>query len=126
MPKPSIEQSKRGLERRRDETLLTSWRNSWGARIQELEKQKTPPPAFVKADVKKPATQEKKPRKKREAQYNRARKRSVPTQIVDHRLVECPDCHLRLGGISLARSREVIAAPPPPVVGVTEHRLYIG
>src|SRR5258708_37406655 len=96
------------------------------ARIQELEKQKTPPPAFVKADVKKPATQEKKPRKKREAQYNRARKRSVPTQIVDHRIVACPDCHLRLGGISLARSREVIAAPPPPVVGVTEHRLYIG
>ncbi len=38
------------------------------ARIEELEKQKTPPPAFVKADVKKPATQEKTPRKKREAQ----------------------------------------------------------
>ncbi len=126
MPQPSLEQSQRGLELRRDETLLTSLRNSWVARIQELEKQKTPPPAFVKADVKKPATQEKKPRKKREAQYNRARKRSVPTQIVDHRIVECPDCHLRLGGISLARSREVIDVPPPSVVEVTEHRIYKG
>ncbi len=96
------------------------------ARIEELEKQKTPPPAFVKADVQKPATHEKKPRKKREAQYNRARKRSVPTHIVDHRIVECPDCHLRLGGISLARCREVIDVPPPPVVEVTEHRIYKG
>lgn len=96
------------------------------ARIEELEKQKTPPPAFVKANVKKPAPQEKKPRKKREAQYNRARKRSVPTQIVEHRIVECPDCHLRLGGLSLARCREVIDVPPPPVVEVTEHRIYKG
>src|SRR2546423_110270 len=96
------------------------------ARIEEVEKQKTPPPAFVKADVKKPATQEKKPRKKREAQYNRARKRAVPTQIVEHRIVKGPDCHLRLGGISLARCREVIDVPPPPVVEVTEHRIYKG
>ena len=96
------------------------------ARIEEVEKQKTPPPAFVKADVKKPATQEKKPRKKREAQYNRARKRAVPTQIVEHRIVECPACHLRLGGISLARCREVIDVPPPPVVEVSEHRIYKG
>src|SRR5258708_33260264 len=126
MPQPSLEQSQRGLELRRDETLLTSLRNSWVARIQELEKQKTAPPAFVKADVKKPATQEKKPRQKREAQYNRARKRSVPPQIVAHRIVECPDCHLRLGGISLPRSPEVIDVPPPSVVEVTEHRIYKG
>ena len=96
------------------------------ARIEEVEKQKTPPPAFVKAEVKKPATQENKPRKKREAQYNRARKRAVPTQIVEHRIVECPACHLRLGGISLARCREVIDVPPPPVVEVSEHRIYKG
>jgi hypothetical protein len=31
-------------------------------RIEELEKQKTPPPAFVKANVKKPKQEEKKPR----------------------------------------------------------------
>jgi hypothetical protein len=91
-----------------------------------LQKVKTPPPAFVKANKKKPQAQEKKPRKKREAQYNRARKRSVPTQIVEQRIVACPDCHLRLGGISLARCREIIDVPPPPAVQVTEHRIYKG
>jgi transposase len=50
----------------------------------------------------------------------------VPTQIVEHRIVECPVCHLRLGGISLARYREVIDVPPPPMVEVTEHRIYKG
>src|SRR5205823_6972972 len=72
------------------------------ARIEELEKLKTPPPAFVKAKKKKKAPEEeKKARKKREAQYNRARPRSTPTQIVEHRLITCPQCHLRLGGLSL-------------------------
>lgn len=94
--------------------------------IAELEKRKTPPPPFVKANQKKPKAEEKKPRKKRAAQYNRARQRSVPTQIVEHRIVACPDCHLRLGGISLARRREVIDVPPPPVVEVTDHRIYKG
>lgn len=70
-------------------------------RIAELEKQKTPPPSFVKANVKKPKAAEKKARKKREAQHNRARQQAQPTQVVDHRIVECPDCHLRLGGLSL-------------------------
>src|SRR5258708_7482968 len=96
------------------------------AGIVELEKQKTPAPTFVKANKKKPKAEEKTPRKKREAQYNRARQRSVPTQIVEHRIVACPDCHLRLGGISLARGREVIDVPPLPVVEVTEHRVYKG
>src|SRR5436305_15179166 len=96
------------------------------ARIEEVEKQKTPPPAFVKAEVKKPATQENKPRKKREAQYNRARKRAVPTQIVEHRIVECPACHLRLGEISLARCREVIDVTPQPVEEVSNLCIYIG
>jgi transposase len=96
------------------------------ARIAELEKQKTPAPSFVKANAKKSKTEEKQPRKKREAQYNRARQRSAPAQIEEHRIVMCPDCHLRLGGISLARSREVIDVPPPPPVVVTEHRIYKG
>src|SRR5438876_1038034 len=82
-------------------------------RIAELEKQKTPPPAFVKAK-KQPKDEENKPRKKREAQYNHARRRGAPTQIVEHRIVTCPDCHFRLGGISLARCREIIDVPPPP------------
>lgn len=95
-------------------------------RIEELEKQKTPPPAFAKANVKKPAEEEKKPRKKRDARHNHGRHRSVPTQIVEHRIVTCPECGLRLGGISLARVREVIDMPPPPPVEVTHHRIFKG
>ena len=83
-------------------------------RIEELEKLKTPSPTFVKANKKKPAEEQKKARKKRDARYNRARRRSTPTQIVEHRVVTCPQCHLRLGGLSLARCREVIDVPPPP------------
>lgn len=92
-------------------------------RIAEREKLKTPKAGFVKANKKKPTAEEKKPRKKRDAQYNRARRRATPTQIVEHRIVECPDCHLRLGGISLARVREVIDAPPPPPLEITHHRV---
>jgi transposase len=96
------------------------------ARIEELEKQKTPPPEFVKANVKKPEAEEKKPRKKREAKHNHGRARAVPTQIIEHRIVTCPDCHLHLGGISLARVREVIDVPPPPPVEVIHHRIFQG
>jgi len=96
-------------------------------RIAELEKLKTPPPAFVKENKKKPEEGEKKPRKKREARHNRGRARSAtPTETVEHRVVNCPDCHLRLGGISLARSREVIDIPPPPPVVIREHHIYKG
>jgi hypothetical protein len=94
--------------------------------IAELEKQKTPPPAFVKANVKKKTPEEKPVRKKRDAKHNHARGRSQPTQIVEHRIVSCPDCHLRLGGISLARVREVIDVPPPPPVDITHHRIFKG
>src|SRR5437660_12223822 len=115
------------LEQARDQLSQTQGRLEVALeRIQELEKLKTPPPSFVKANAKKPKAEEKKPRKKREAKHNRARKRAVPTQIVEHRIVKCPDCHLRLGGISLARCREIIDVPPPPAVEVTEHRIYKG
>ncbi|HEY1352059.1 MAG TPA: hypothetical protein VGF67_20750 [Ktedonobacteraceae bacterium] len=67
------------------------------ARIEEWEKQHEPP-AFVKANVKKRPAEEKKPRNKREARHNRGRMRTVPTQIVEHRLVNCPQCHLRPAG----------------------------
>jgi len=86
------------------------------ARIEELEKLKTPPPAFVKANKKKPPEDQQKARKKRDGRHNRARPRSRPTQIVEHRLVTCPRCQVRLGGISLARCREVIDVPVPPVM----------
>lgn len=96
------------------------------ARLAELEKLKTPPPAFVKANKKKTLEEQKKVRKKRDARHNRGRPRSQPTQILEHRLVTCPTCHLRLGGWSLARCREVIAVPAPPPVEVTHHRIYKG
>jgi TolA-binding protein len=97
------------------------------ARIAELEKLKTPPPAFVKENKKKLKEGEKKPRAKREARYNRARARSTtPTETVEHRVVNCPDCEQRLGGITLARSREVIDIQPPPPVVIKEHRIDIG
>jgi len=66
------------------------------ARIEELEKLKTPLPAFVKAEKKKPPEEQKKARKKRDAKHNRARPRSTPTQIVEHRLLNCPACQMRL------------------------------
>ena len=96
------------------------------ARIQELEKQKTPPPAFVKANVKKSALPEKQPRKKRDAKHNHARQRVAPTLIVEHRIRHCPVCANALGGISVARRRQVIELPPPPPVEVTEHVVYHG
>src|SRR5258707_9891613 len=73
------------------------------ARIVELEKLKTPPPAFVKANKKKPPEEQKKARNKRDARHNRGRPRSTPTQIVEHRLVTLPESHLRLGSLSLVR-----------------------
>lgn len=94
--------------------------------IEELEKLKTPPPAFVKANKQQPPEEQQKARKKREAKHNRARPRSQPTQIVEHRLLTCPTCQLRLGGLSLARCREVIEVPAPPPVEITEHRIYKG
>jgi len=96
-------------------------------RIEELEKQKTPPPAFVKANVVKPPVgEEKQQRKKRDAQYNHARRREAPTQVVEHRIKQCPVCASALGGISVARRRQVIELPPPPPVEVTEHVVYHG
>ena len=94
-------------------------------RIEELEKQKRPPAPFAKANVKK-TPGEKKPRKKREAQYNHGRRRETPTRIVEHRIVSCPTCSSRLGGVSVARRRQVIELAPPPPVEVTEHVVYHG
>jgi len=95
-------------------------------RIEELETQKTPPPAFAKANVKKKAASEKKPRKKREAQHNHGRRREAPTRIIEHRLLSCPECASRLGGVSIARRRQVIELPPPAPVEVREHVVYHG
>ncbi len=95
-------------------------------RIEDLEKQKTPPAAFVKANVVKPPAQEKKERKKREAKHNRARRREKPTRMVEHGIKHCPVCASALGGISVARRRQVIELPAPPPIEVTEHVVYHG
>jgi len=49
-------------------------------RIEELEKLKTPPAAFVKANKKALPEEQKKARKKRDAKHNRGRPRSTPTR----------------------------------------------
>lgn len=69
-------------------------------RIAELEKQKTRPPAFVKANVKKPKG-EPNPRKQRGPRYNHARRRGAPTRIVEHPLKHCPVCRSAPGGIGV-------------------------
>jgi transposase len=114
---------KQALERVR---ILEEQLSAAHKRIEELEKQKTPPPAFAKANVKKPPADQKKPRKKRAAQHNHGRRREAPTRIVEHPIVSCPECASRLGGISVARRRQVIELPPPPPVEVTEHVVYQG
>jgi transposase len=95
-------------------------------RIEELEKQKTPPAAFVKAKVKKPPEEEKKPRKQRDARQNRARRREKPTRIVEHPISVCEQCGCRLGGVSVARRRQVLERPPPTAVEVREPVVYHG
>ena len=95
------------------------------ARIEELEKQKTPPAPFVKANVAKPKAEQKQP-KKREAKHNHGRPREAPTLTVDHLIKYCPVCTSALGGISVARRRQVIELPPPPPVEVTEHVVFHG
>jgi transposase len=117
------DQLKRALERVQ---LLEEQLAAAQKRIEELEKQKTPPPAFAKANVKKKASGEKQPRKKRAAQHNHGRQRLAPTRIVEHRIGSCPVCASRLGGVSIARRRQVIEIPPPPPVEVTEHVVYHG
>jgi transposase len=117
------EQLKQALEQVR---LLGEQLAAAHKRIEELEKLKTPPPAFAKANVKKPEAGKKKPRKKRAAQHNHGRRREAPTRIVEHRMVSCPACASRLGGVSVVRRRQVIEIPPPPAVEVTEHLVYHG
>lgn len=95
------------------------------ARTEELEKQKTPP-TVVKTNAKKAPGGEKKARHKRDAKHNHGRLHATPTQIVEHRIVACPPCDLRLGGMSLAQEREVIEIARPEPVQVIPHRIFSG
>ena len=67
---------------------------------------------------KKPAEQEKKPRRKRPHGF--ARPRMEPTQWVVHAPEFCPECHTALSGGWAQRTREVIDIPAVPGE-VTEH-----
>ena len=67
---------------------------------------------------KKPAEQEKKPRKKRPHGF--ARPRMEPTRRVVHVPESCPECHTTLSGGWVQRTREVIDIPVAPAE-VTEH-----
>ena len=90
--------------------------------IKKLEGGKTDPPSFVKPN--RPAASEpKRPRKKRDAEHNRARKRSEPTRIERHALERCPKCKYRLRGESIDYRREVIEIPAPQPVEVIEHQV---
>src|SRR5262249_51145179 len=92
-------------------------------RSEELEATKTPAPAFVKANA---PERPKLPRKKRAPEHNQARRREMPTQIIEHRLECCPACQGRLSGVHLARRRQVVDLPPPPPVEVREHQVFRG
>lgn len=92
------------------------------ARIAELEQERRDPPPFVKPN--KPARPEpKQPRKNRAPHHNHARRREVPTQIVEHALERCPDCHYQLRGQSLDYSRQVLELPEPAPLDVIEHQV---
>ena len=88
-------------------------------RIAELEHKK-PRPSFAKPNKPKKAGP-KAPRRKRNPEHNRARRRETPTKSVSHKLEECPDCGCHLYGQSVARRRQVIELPPPQPAQVTEH-----
>jgi transposase len=92
-------------------------------RIGELEAQKPPPPAFVKAN--KPE-QLKTPRKQRGAEHNRSRRHETPTQVMVHPIAQCPECCGQLSGIHIGRRRQVIELAPPPPVEVIEHQVQRG
>lgn len=114
------EQMKELLGLREQNQRLQEQLDSALLQIEKLKKKAKEPPAFVKANVKK--TQQNKPRKKRELEHNKARKRERPTRIQERFIRTCPDCHGDLTGISLSRQRQIIEVLLPPPIEVTEYR----
>ena len=102
---------------------LTTQLTAAQQRIAELERTKTPPPAFVKANVpERPKTA----RKRRAPEQNQARQRETPTEVVSHPITQCPECQGRLSGRHVGRRRQVIEVPPPPPIQVVEHQVQCG
>ncbi len=91
-------------------------------RIAELEKLKTPPPAWLKPNKAKVVTEEK-VRHKRDPKYNHGRKLEIATHTKVHALDHCGECGYQLRGQSLSRVRQVIDLPPPAPVEITEHQI---
>ena len=91
------------------------------ARIDELENRPKDPPPFVKPNA---PTRDPKPKRKRKADHNRARRLELPSRIHHHALDRCPDCNQHLHGGTLARRRQVIDIPEPQPVEVTEHQVF--
>lgn len=89
------------------------------ARIAELERTKTPPPSWTKANRPAPTAKDRAPRA---PEHNKGRRRSVPTRIEEHAYGRCPDCAYALRGRTIARRREVIDVPLA-AVEITEHRV---
>jgi hypothetical protein len=92
------------------------------ARIEELSGDPPAPPAgparptFVKpARPPKPAKGARKPR-----QVNCARRRALPTQVIDHAVAVCPACGTDLSGGAVVQRRQVLHVPPVRVE-VIEH-----
>ena len=102
---------------------LTSHLQKAQERIAELESPEKEPPSFVKADV---PPKEKKERKKRAPEHNRARRCEAPTEIVEHTLERCPDCHGRVSSVFVGRTRQVIEIPEPQPIIIREHRIERG
>ena len=83
------------------------------------------PASFIKPSTPKPKDKaEKKPRRKRAKDQNGTRPRETPTQTVEHKLEQCPDCAYPLRHPTLAKRRQVVELPPPQPVQVTEHQLF--
>jgi transposase len=95
-------------------------------RIKELEGQLSGKGGPIGMPGIKPAAKErpsvKKERKPRPQGY--ARRRSVPTERIEHKLDKCPKCETPLQGGSVHHTREVIEIPVVPAK-IVEH-VYIG
>jgi transposase len=92
---------------------------------EELARYRSEQPSFVKPNTPKPKDQARKqPRRKRAKNQNGARRRETPTQTIQHKVEQCPDCRYPLQHPQLALRRQVIELPPPASVEVIEHQLF--
>lgn len=110
-------------ERQRQITVLRQEITVLQQRIAELEHgPDNRPPSFVKPNRRK-VVRSPKPRKRRDAKHNHARRRDTATRSVQHAYDRCPECHYKLQGTSVDYTRQVIELPPPQPVEVTEHQV---